>query len=78
MENIIRKREQRKGTALQPVPEHVDKFEELNRHLQKPRLRQEECPNSIAWWGVSGVCYIGLIILIFLFSINLRILSPVY
>jgi hypothetical protein len=39
--------------SLQPLPENLDDFEELNQYLRKPRLRWEDCLNSISWWGVS-------------------------
>jgi hypothetical protein len=57
---MIKKRQKRKGnTSSQAAPENVDAFEELNRYLRKPRLRQEECQNPIAYWGVSNICCIG-------------------
>lgn len=58
MESVIKKRQKKKGNTPQAVPEDIDVFEELNRYLRKPRLRREECPNPIAYWGVSGICYI--------------------
>ena len=55
---MIKKKQQRKGNTLplssQSVPENMDKFEEVNRYLSRPRLRREECPNPVAYWGVSG------------------------
>jgi hypothetical protein len=55
---VIKKRQKKKGNASQAVAEDMDVFDELNRYLRKPRLRREECPNPIAYWGVSGICCI--------------------
>ena len=61
MESVIKKKQKKKGNASsQAIPENTDMFEELNRYLRKPRLRREECPNPIAYWGVSNVCSILL------------------
>ena len=57
IESMIRKKQMKKGTPLasQPASEsNGDPFEELNRYLKQPRLRQEDCPNPIPWWGVSN------------------------
>ena len=78
MESVIKKKQKKKGNpSSQAVPESLDMFEELNRYLKKPRLKREECPNPIAYWGVSRVHCIVLMNLICLASINLRILSSV-
>jgi hypothetical protein len=57
MESLIKKKQKKKGKSLpllsQRVSENPDDFEELNRYLKRPRLRREECPNPIPWWGVS-------------------------
>jgi hypothetical protein len=56
MESVIKKRQKKKGdTPSQAVPDNMDMFEELNRYLRKPRLRRDECPNPIAYWGVSDI-----------------------
>ena len=75
MESVIKKRQQKKGMPLssQPVPSNMDRFEELNRYLSRPRLRREECPNPVAYWGVSGFGRIVFDKLMFFISINLRI-----
>ena len=42
--------------ASLPVSENEsDPFEELNRYLKQPRLRREDCPNPIPWWGVCNI-----------------------
>jgi len=79
MESLIKKKQKKKGNSLplssQPVPENMDDFEELNRFLRQPRLKREECPNPIPWWGVSGMVVSCLINLKCLVSINLCIQS---
>ena len=56
MESVIKKKQKKKGkTPSQAAPENMDAFEELNRYLNRDRLRREECPNPIAYWGVSDV-----------------------
>jgi len=59
IESQIKKRLKKKGNSLpllsQPLPENLDDFEELNQYLRKPRLRREDCPNPIPWWGVSDI-----------------------
>lgn len=30
-----------------------DELEELKRYLAKPTLSRKECPDPVAWWGVS-------------------------
>jgi hypothetical protein len=75
---MIRKKQRKKGnTSSEAVPENTDVFEEMNRYLRKPRLGREECPNPIAYWGVSEICCIVLMNLICSVSINLSILSSV-
>ena len=53
-----KKKQKRKGnslpSSLQPVPENLDEFDELNWCLRKPRLSRKDCPNPILWWGVSN------------------------
>ena len=80
MESVIKKKQKKRGNTSQAAHENPDIFEELNRYLNKDRLRREECPNPIAYWGVSGVCCIILILLTLIcsFSIDLRILSSVW
>jgi len=59
MEDVIKKKQKKKGkTSSEAVPENTDMFEELNKYLNKPRLRREECPNPVAYWGVSGNCFL--------------------
>jgi hypothetical protein len=61
---MIRKKQTKKGTlpASQPVSENEgDPFEELNRYLRQPRLRREDCPNPIPWWGVSNIIIVIII-----------------
>ena len=53
MEAAIKKKQKKKGNKSQAAPENVDRFDELNRYLNKDRLSREECPNPIAYWGVS-------------------------
>jgi hypothetical protein len=59
MEALIEKKKKKKGNSSlpssQPVPETMDKFEELNRYLRKPRLTRAECPNPIPYWGVRDI-----------------------
>jgi hypothetical protein len=56
MESVIKKKQKKKGnSSSQTAPENTDTFEELNRYLKKERLRHEDCPNPIAYWGVSGI-----------------------
>ena len=59
MESMIKKKQKKKGkTSSQAAPQDTDVFEELNRYLNKTRLTREECPNPVAYWGVSVVSYI--------------------
>jgi hypothetical protein len=61
---MIRKKQMKKGTQLasEPVLEsNKDPFEEIHRYLKQPRLRREECPNPIPWWGVCNFNYLTLI-----------------
>ena len=56
----------KKGKPLnsQPVSKSDgDPFEELNQYFKQPRLRHEDCPNPIPWWGVSNFIYSIVIIL---------------
>jgi hypothetical protein len=69
MESMIKKKQQKKGksTMLDPhlVAGHIDPLEELQRYLLQPRLRREDCPNPIPWWGVSNcvfACFVGLML----------------
>ena len=56
MENLIKKRQEKKEKLLlPPSPAVEDEFEEIYRFLRKSRLRRENCPNPIPWWGVSEV-----------------------
>jgi hypothetical protein len=77
MESVINKKKKKKGNTSQAVPKNVDMFGELDRYLNAERLRREDCPNPIAYWGVSGVYCIALINLTCSFSIDMRILSSV-
>jgi hypothetical protein len=51
MESIIKKKQKKKAIADAQVNENP--FEELERFLRHPRLRRQDCPNPIPWWGVS-------------------------
>ena len=58
---MIKKKQMKKGTPLasQPISEsNQDPFEEINRYLKQPRLRREDCPNPIPWWGVCNLFYL--------------------
>ena len=56
MESMIKKRQKKKDQSEGLTPQllfgELDPFEELYRYLKKPRLRREDCPNPIPWWGV--------------------------
>lgn len=54
MEDLIKKRQEKKGKSLPSSRAEEDEFEEIYRFLRKPRLRREDCPNPIPWWGVSN------------------------
>ena len=61
MEDLIKKWQEKKGKSLLPsLQPEEDEFEEIYWFLRKPRLRREDCPNPIPWWGVSddlsGIC----------------------
>jgi hypothetical protein len=51
MESMIKKKQKKK--ALAETMEDENPFEELERFLRHPRLRRQDCPNPIPWWGVS-------------------------
>ena len=72
MESVIKKKQKKKGnTPSQAVPQNTDAFGELTRYLDRDRLTQEECPNPIAYWGVSDVSpFVHFMNLISLFSIG--------
>jgi hypothetical protein len=54
MEDLIKKKRGKSGKSLLPsLQPEEDEFEELYRFLRQPRLRREDCPNPIPWWGVS-------------------------
>ena len=57
MESMIKKKRRKKGKTYTLDPDltagHVEPLEELQRYLCQPRLRREDCPNPIPWWGVS-------------------------
>jgi hypothetical protein len=52
MEAAIRKRQKKKGLS-QVQSDSEDPFEEINQYLRLLRVRREDCPNPIPWWGVS-------------------------
>lgn len=52
MESAIKKRQEKKGKSSQPIATTTDPFLEINRYFAQPRLRREDCPNPIPWWGV--------------------------
>ena len=55
IESMIKKKQKKKGNQLDPQLDsqsETDPFEELNRYLKQPRMRREDCPNPIPWWGV--------------------------
>jgi hypothetical protein len=59
MESAIKKRQEKKGKTIQPAATPTDPFLEINRYFAQPRLRREDCPNPIPWWGVRFLfCYI--------------------
>jgi hypothetical protein len=54
MESVIKKRQKKKGvTEAHDSRAKENPFEEVERYLKSPRLRREDCPNPIPWWGVS-------------------------
>jgi hypothetical protein len=59
---LIKKKQKKKGRTIDPEPAHVnmDPFSELNRYLSQPRLRREDCPNPVPWWGVSTIIFIDV------------------
>ena len=62
MESAIKKRQEKKGKTSQPAATPTDPFLEINRYFAQPRLRREDCPNPIPWWGVCFLfCYIILV-----------------
>ena len=69
MESMIKKKQRKKGQSAVLDPDlatgQVDPFDKLQRYLRQPRLRREDCPNPIPWWGVSNFVfsyYVGLIL----------------
>ena len=56
MESLIKKKKKKKGKSVNQelVPVNMDPFAELNRYFIQPRLKREDCPNPIPWWGVSN------------------------
>ena len=59
---MIKKKQMKKGTLqeLEPGSESDrDPFEEVYRYLRRPRLRREDCPNPIPWWGVCSCFFFG-------------------
>jgi hypothetical protein len=58
MEDLIKKKRGKSGKFLLPsLQPEEDEFEELYRFLRQPRLRREDCPNPIPWWGVSNILF---------------------
>lgn len=57
MEKMIRKKQDnvRKPNVVpsELAAVQVDPLDELQRYLRQPRLKRGDCPNPIAWWGVS-------------------------
>jgi hypothetical protein len=65
MELAIKKRQEKKGKTSQPIATTTDPFLEINHYFSQPRLRREDCPNPIPWWGVGFLfCYIILVSII--------------
>ena len=68
MENLIKKKEKKgKGKAPEAFSQEssdigLDPFEEYNRYIKQPRLRQDDCPNPISWWGVSNCLFVTVCI----------------
>ena len=50
MESVIKKKQRKASQVV-----HENMFEELDRYLDKDRLKRAECPDPIAYWGVSDV-----------------------
>ena len=69
MESTIKKRQVKKGKTSQPTATTTDPFLEINRYLSQLRLRREDCPNLIPWWGV------GIPILSYYLHFNLLLVS---
>ena len=73
MESRIKKRQKQKGISkTTKAQSHENPFEELERFLRHPRLRQEDCPNPIPWWGVSILVCCSSITFISFNSFNLN------
>jgi hypothetical protein len=62
MESLIKKKQKKKGKVVNPelAPVNMDPFSELNHYLSQPRLKREDCPNPIPWWGVSSPIFIAM------------------
>ena len=61
---MIQKKQMKKGMPLGPESDpksKKDPFEELNRYIERPRLRRTDCPNPIPWWGVCHLYYLTVI-----------------
>jgi len=59
MESLIRKKQKKKGlsqafSSQSDLGTNLDPFEEIYRYLKQARLRREDCPNPIPWWGVCS------------------------
>ena len=62
---MIQKKQKKKGMPLgseADLKTKRDPFEELNRYLEQPRLRRNDCPNPIPWWGVCHFHYSTVIL----------------
>src|SRR5712691_2951188 len=57
MERMIRKKQDNlrkpKVVPSELAAVQVDPLDELQRYLRQPQLKRGDCPNPIAWWGVS-------------------------
>lgn len=77
MEKLIKKKQQKKGRStltLESSNENLDPFEEFHRYLRQSRLRRDDCPNPIPWWGVSSfLSVVALHCINFKFSISFNI-----
>jgi hypothetical protein len=59
MESLIRKQQKKKRMAnANNTQSDTNPFEEVERYFKHPRLRRQDCPNPIPWWGVSTIALI--------------------
>ena len=52
MDTMIQQNKPKALTAIQPLQD-TNPYEELDRFFAKPVVYHEDCPDIIAWWGVS-------------------------